>query len=442
VRRLDTLYLRSSHLTYGMRCDILIVGAGILGLSSAYHLKAENPRKRVVVIERLRGPGEGNTAKSEAVFRDAFTSETNRVLASSSIEFFRHLEGEGYNLRLAFTGYLWLLSEEQFEGVGDAIRDMQRDGVKLTIYQREELERLIPGLATSFEGDEEAELMGLPPIDVGLLAHNCGCLRAEALAKAYESMFLKLGGEIHYRVEAKRLILGAVEELGLPGEPHVWQEPQVKGVETDRGVIEAETTVVAAGVWAGRLLEPIGFDPCMRPKKRQIFVLSDERLSVLFDIDGFNRHRVLPFTILPKCSLYLKAEPYERSVWVGCSDEIGRAFELEDDPQPELEYYKDDIYPILMKYLPCFKDLRPVNMWAGQYAVNSFDGHPIVESIPGLIYVGAASGSGIMKSDALGRIVAALYAGREWAELFDGSRFRVSDLSIYRRRTERERFVI
>ena len=425
-----------------MRCDILVVGAGILGLSSAYHLKAENPGRRVVVIERLRGPGEGNTAKSEAVFRDAFTSETNRALAASSIEFFKHLEQRGYNLRLAFTGYLWLLSQQQFDRVREAIRDMERDGVRLTLYQREELERMIPGLVTRFEGDEEAELMGLPPIDIGLLAHNCGCLRAEALVKTYEALFLRLGGEIHYRVEARRLLLGAVEELGLPGEPHVWQEPRVKGVETDGGIIEAETNVVATGAWTGRLLEPIGFDPCMRPKKRQIFVLSDERLSSLFDVEGFNQHRVLPFTILPKSNLYLKAEPYERSVWVGCSDEIGRAFELEDDPQPELEYYKDDIYPILMKYLPLFKDLRPVNMWAGHYAVNSFDGHPIVESIPGLIYVGAASGSGIMKCDALGRIVAALHAGRAEAELFDGSRFRVADLSIQRRRTERERFVI
>jgi glycine/D-amino acid oxidase-like deaminating enzyme len=243
-------------------------------------------------------------------------------------------------------------------------------------------------------------------------------------------------------VEARRLLLGAVEELGLSGEPHVWQEARVKGIETDRGVIEAETTVIAAGTWSGRLLEPIGFDPCMRPKKRQIFVLSDERLRDLFEIKGFNRYGVLPFTILPKASLYLKAEPYERSVWLGCSDEIGRAFVLEDDPEPELEYYRDDIYPILMKYFPCFKDLRPVNMWAGQYAVNSFDGHPIVDSIPGLIYVGAASGSGIMKCDALGRIVSALYAGREKAELYDGSRFRVSDLSIENRRTERERFII
>ena len=425
-----------------MRCDILVVGAGILGLSSAYHLKAENPEKRVVVIERLRGPGEGNTAKSEAVFRDAFTSETNRALASSTIKFFKHLEEEGYNLRLAFTGYLWLLSEEQFNRVRDAVREMERDGVRLRTYQRDELEEMIPDLVTRFEGDEEAELMGLPPIDIGLFAYNCGCLRAEALVKCYESMFLKLGGEIHYKVEAKRLLLGAMEELGIPGEPHVWQEPLVKGVETDKGVIEAETTVVATGAWAGRLLEPIGFDPCMRPKKRQIFVLSDEKLNKLFNIEGFNQYRVLPFTILPKSRLFLKVEPYERSVWVGCSDEIGRAFALEDDPQPELEYYKDDIYPILMKYLPCFRDLRPVNMWAGQYAVNSFDGNPIVESIPGLIYVGAASGSGIMKSDALGRIVAALYAGREEAELYDGSRFRVSDLSIEKRRIERERFVI
>jgi len=33
-----------------MECDVLVIGAGILGLSSAYYLKKENPGKKVVVI--------------------------------------------------------------------------------------------------------------------------------------------------------------------------------------------------------------------------------------------------------------------------------------------------------------------------------------------------------------------------------------------------------
>jgi glycine/D-amino acid oxidase-like deaminating enzyme len=60
--------------------------------------------------------------------------------------------------------------------------------------------------------------------------------------------------------------------------------------------------------------------------------------------------------------------------------------------------------------------------------------------MPGLIYVGAATGNGIMKSDSLGRIVASHYAGDEEAELFGGRRVRVSDISVKDRRVEKERF--
>ena len=59
-----------------------------------------------------------------------------------------------------------------------------------------------------------------------------------------------------------------------------------------------------------------------------------------------------------------------------------------------------------------------------------------------MIYVGAASGSGIMKCDSLGRIVTAFHAGEEEAELYGGRKFRVADLGITERQVERETFII
>jgi glycine/D-amino acid oxidase-like deaminating enzyme len=96
----------------------------------------------------------------------------------------------------------------------------------------------------------------------------------------------------------------------------------------------------------------------------------------------------------------------------------------------------------LVKYFPCFEGVRPLNSWAGQYAVNGFDELPVVAPVPGLIYVGAASGSGIMKCDSIARVVAALYAGRVEAELFGGRRFRVADLGIHHRNVERESLIL
>lgn len=425
-----------------MECDVLVIGGGVLGFSSAYHMKRRRPDDKIVLIDRLGGPGQGNSAKSEGAFRNVFTSKTNYLLADSTIDAFTHFQRDlGYDLKLDHIGYLWLFSEEQHRRLRPVLDSMAGLGVELRFFE-EELSSIIPGLVTDFTGDEEAEIMGLEPIDVGMQGMKCGSIDADSLVRCYEQMFLKAGGEVVYGAEAKRLILEPEEELGIPGEPFVWQDAAVKGAETSKGEIRAGTTVVATGVWAEQLLDPIGIDAMMRPKKRHIFVFKDPRLRGLFELKGLNEYGALPLTVLPKAGVYLKAELSEESIWVGCADNLGRRFGLEDDPQPEEGYYTESIYHVLVEYFPCFKDVRPVNMWAGQYAINSFDGIPVVAPAPGMIYVGAASGSGIMKCDALGRIAAALYLGEDEAELYGGRRFRVANLGVRSRRVEREEFII
>jgi glycine/D-amino acid oxidase-like deaminating enzyme len=151
---------------------------------------------------------------------------------------------------------------------------------------------------------------------------------------------------------------------------------------------------------------------------------------------------MLPFTQIPGISVYLKAEPTEGSVWLGCADDFGRRYGLEDDPRTEAGLYSNNIYHALVKYLPCFKDVRPVNMWTGQRAVNSVDRTPVVAPAPGMIYVGSASGYGITKSDALGRIVAAVYSGDDEAALYGGRGLKVSDLGVEARDVGHEMFKV
>jgi len=424
-----------------MNCDALVIGAGVMGLSSAYHLKRLNPGKRVVLIDRLGGPGQGSTAKSGGGFRNLLTSGTNRLLSEATIDWLNHLQWETeHDIGLHNSSYLYLLGESHHGSRKPLFKEMGEAGVELKTFSPEELQGFLPDLVTDFTGDEDAEMMGLEPIEVGVQGVRCGTVNTDALARCWEALFLGLGGEVRYNTSADRLILGAERELGLPGEPFVWQGPVVKGAETSRGEIRAETTVVAAGVWSETLLDPIGFDSMTRPKKRCMFVFQDPRLERLLHAGGFNDEGILPFTQLPDAGVYIKAEPSEGSIWVGVTEDLGRGYGLEDDPQPELETYTDNAYHALVRYLPCFEGVRPVNMWAGQRAVNRFDKIPVVEGMPGLIYVGGATGNGIMKCDSLGRIVAARYAGEEEAELYGGRRVRVSDIGVKNRRVEKERF--
>jgi len=425
----------------GMYSDILVIGAGVLGLSSAYHLKRRNPGKRVLVIDRLGGPGQGNTAKSAGGFRNALASEKNYLLADSTIDWFHHLQNSlGHDLKLAQVGYLWLLGESQHRKLRAPFEKMRGRGVELRTFEEEELRRTIPDLVTDIEDDEG--LMGLNPIDVGVLGVKCGTVDTDALARSYESEFLRLGGEVKYNTTSTGLKLSPERALGLPGEPFAWQDGKVTGARTSGGDIQAETTVVAAGVWSESLLDPIGFDSMMKPQKRVMFVFRDPRLQRLLDVKGLNEYGTIPLTHIPSARVYLKPDLTERSIWLACADGFGRGFGLEDDPQPEKGLYSDNVYHALVKYLPCFEDVRPVNMWAGQRAVNSRDTIPVVAPAPGMIYVGAATGNGILKSDALGRIVAALHAGDGEAELYGGRRFRVADLGVATRNVERETFKV
>ena len=56
--------------------------------------------------------------------------------------------------------------------------------------------------------------------------------------------------------------------------------------------------------------------------------------------------------------------------------------------------------------------------------------------------VGGTSGSGVMKADSLGRIVAGRLLGREVVELAHGNDFRVTELGLTPRVVPPEEFVI
>jgi len=424
-----------------MYCDILVIGAGILGLSSAYHLKSQNPNKRILVIDKLSGPGQGNTAKSAGGFRNLFTSKTNYLLANSTINWFDHLQNDlNYDLKFAYTGYLYLYSKFQYSHLRKSFDKMKSKGIEFRTFEKDELRHLIPDLVTNFEGDKEAELMGLEPVEIGVLGVKCGTINTDAIARCYEAEFLKIGGEVKYNIIANRLITRPEKEFGIPGEPFIWQDVVVAGTNTNYGEINAKRTVVAAGVWSERLLDPIGFDSMIRPKTRVIFVFKDQKLERLLHLKGMNNYGFLPHTHLTNTKLYLIGDLTEKSIWLGCAEDFGRKYGLEDDPKPNEHLYSKNAYHALVKYLPCFKDVRPINMWAGQRAINRFDSIPIVTSAPGMIYVGAATGNGILKCDALGRIVAALYSDENETILYSGYNFKVSDLGIANRNVEKEKF--
>jgi glycine/D-amino acid oxidase-like deaminating enzyme len=424
--------------------DAVIVGAGVIGLSTAYHIKRQNPHSRILVVDKLNAAGQGSTAKSMSAFRCLFSSPINYVLSDSSVDFYCHVQTElGVDLKLFFVGYLWLLSEDDFAEMAPILKELAAKSLKYEEYEAEELAKRLE-LAIRLRGDEEAELMGLKDVYKGIFIPKAGIVDADCIVKFYEDEFLRLGGEIHYGVKVEDLVVEACQPLGITGEPFFWQESRVSGVKTNCGIVRAKKTVLAAGAWMPQLLDNIGIECFIKPKKRQVFAVEAKNplLRRLLFTQGFNPVGCIPFTILPKPRVLIRPFPTEGVFWLSYADDFPRAFKLEDDPQPEKNFYQYGIYQVLVKYFPQFRDCRPYSAFAGLYEINTLDGHPVIFEERDLIVVGGASGSGIMKADAIGRIAAALYNGEEYALLYGGRKFKVSDLSIKERHVEPEKLQI
>ena len=388
---------------------------------------------------------------SAAAVHNMFSSSTNQLLTDTSIDFFSHIQEDlKFDLTLHFCGYLWLLSNKQFNepSVQTWIQRMEANDIAYRAIEKPELKKLLPGLVTDFSNDEEANIMNLNPVDYALFGAECGVLDPSLLVQFYKDEFLKLAKvKPRFNLPVHQLLLEAEPPLGLPGEPYVWQNKQVTGIRTSQGTIQADKVVLAVGPWTNALLDPVGLPSYVKAKKRQLFIVaaSDHpSLEELLFAKGFSDAGFIPFTILPSGGVYMRGVPEEKSFWIGCADKVGRAYKYnmdDDDYNAERTYYEQSIYPVLSKYFPDFANLRPTNMWAGAYSY-SVDAIPLIYEHSGVIVVTGASGSGIMKADAIARMADALYRGENEAELYGGRTIPATSLGLTHRKVERENVLI
>ena len=69
--------------------DVVIAGAGIIGLSIAWQL-ARRSALRIAVIEKGAGVGEGSTGASSAICRVRYSNDEMLLLARDGIQAYRH----------------------------------------------------------------------------------------------------------------------------------------------------------------------------------------------------------------------------------------------------------------------------------------------------------------------------------------------------------------
>jgi FAD-dependent oxidoreductase domain-containing protein 1 len=417
--------------------DIIVIGSGISGLSTSYHLKLENPGLDILIVDKAKSYCQGNTGRSAAGFRDLFSSRINHLLSSSSISFYKHVQDElHHELGMKFVGYLFLAANN------DRGRTLE-DSVKyIPGTRRIELDQLHKSLSISELDKESADMLSLDPVEFGIFGANCGIIEPDLICDFYYNSLKEMGVNFSFGTYVQKLALDPKKILDFPGEPFLWQDKLIGPLETTGGQISADKYVIATDAWSNSLLDPIGVDSHQRPKKRQIFQISGPSVEKLLFTDSFSGYGIIPFTILPSHGIYLRPAIKERSLWIGASDDIGRDFSFIEDPEAEQEFYESSVYPVLTAYFPQLKDSKVTSKWAGYYSYNTIDKNPYIFRTMNAIVVTGTSGSGILKGDAIGRIASALAQGKDSASLYTDEQINVNDLGVIGRNVSPEHIIL
>lgn len=457
------------------RYDVVIVGAGAMGLASAYHLIQRHPELAVLVVDARSGPGEGSMGASNGMVRDVFSSEDNHILAKAAIASYRKLMEEHGELRaptplLDRYGYLWLLPERLFQEYRSIVRRSQ-GSIDADVVELDEL-RSCPGLELApqrwYEGDR-----AVPPEPIvgGLFGRNCGAVAPELMAKFYRDEAQRFGVEFAFDTCVQRLSFEGREEILLhePSKrPFSFQE-QMQGrlriqqvCFGDGRSVRTDRVVVAAGAWANQILHPLGVATACSPRTQLLFSVAGPVVEELLGwnppirpVDTDHGRARFPFLILPTGAVLKPILP-QRQLWLGYVDTVAHPIGTREDPgvegrldfdmarMGERDAFATDALPLVTPYLPRFETtgVRLENAWGGYYNFSP-EGLPVLTEEPyGVIAVGGDSGSAIMKADSIGRLVVALFDGRPEAQLFDGRSYRVDRLSLERRSVQEERIIL
>lgn len=373
--------------------DVVIVGGGVMGTSTAYHLALKGCRN-VLLLERQPFFGMEATGKCAGGIRYQFGTEINVRLSLLSLPMLDRFEEElGQPINVRHCGYLFLLTDERDVAVFRRNVEMQhRLGVRTEWLEPEQVAEMVP-------------LLNLEDVLAATFNPDDGLADPAGVVQGYVSGARRLGAKLLTDVE----VTGIRVEGG-----------RVRGVVTPYGEVDTPVVVNAAGPWAAQVGRMAGVDIPISPVRRQIVVTGPiAELPPDF-----------PFVIDFARSLYFHREG--PGILTGMSNpNEPPGFDQSVDREWELVHLEAAV-----KRLPVLERAGLASRWAGLYE-NSPDAHPILGRVPeveGFFCIGGFSGHGFQHGPACGLLLA--------EEILDGKAHTldISGLDLARFREGREIF--
>jgi sarcosine oxidase, subunit beta len=362
--------------------DVIIVGAGIMGLATAYHLAKEHPRRRILVLDAGYLCG-GASGRNGGGVRAQWSTEANVRLMRESLEMCKQFAREHrINTWFRQGGYLFLARDEQRASeLAKSVELQQRLGLSTRLIDGAQARRVVPQLepkgvvAASFNPDD-AVVFPWP------------------FVWGYAEGARALGVDSHTFCRVH-----AVETKG----------GRVSGVATERGHVHAPVVVNACGAFSPELTQSVGVDLPTRPHRHEI--CASEPLKPFLG----------PLVAELGNGLYFSQST--RGELVGG---IGNAKTPEGTSQASSVRFLALYSRALIAACPGLSSLKIQRQWAGLYDLSP-DHAPIVgplDEAPGLFLASGFMGHGFMMAPAVGKRLARMIATGETPEPFGAWAYR------------------
>jgi sarcosine oxidase subunit beta len=346
------------------KADVVIIGGGVMGASTAYHL-VEAGVKDVVLVDREPQFGLGATGRCAGGVRYQFATEINVRLSIASLRMIEQFEEvTGQNPLYRACGYLFVLTN---------------DDDLLTFKNNVQMQRRLRVDTTWLDGDEvrsRLPMMNFEDAMGGTIHQKDGLADPNSIVMGYVQRARQLGAQTMTDVE--------VLDLSV-------QSGNITNVETSAGSISTPIVVNAAGPWAGLIGKMAGIEIPITPIRRQMITTTPlPELPPDF-----------PFVIDFAQSLYFHREG--EGILTGMSN---------PDQKPGLDQSIDEAWELeamdaAARRMPMLEKAGRMAGWAGLYEVTP-DAHPIYGSteVGGFYLVGGFSGHGFMHGPISGKLMA------------------------------------
>ncbi|XP_068126234.1 peroxisomal sarcosine oxidase [Hyperolius riggenbachi] len=212
--------------------DCLVIGAGIQGSFTAYHL-AKNG-KRTLLLEQFPLPhSRGSSHGQTRIIRRAYEEEFYTNMMVESYQLWAELEKEAGITLYRKTGLLFFApsDNEEYESV---CKNMEHHKFPWENLTQEQLKAKYPGFV-------------LNPGEAVCLDYDGGVLSADKALRAVQEQFQRMGGLIQDGERVKHI-----------------QPGQVVTVTTTADSYQAENIVITAGPWAQKVLSPLSLELPLR----------------------------------------------------------------------------------------------------------------------------------------------------------------------------------